>query len=90
MMKDDEKRYSRDLAIDKLKADLISELPPNAQVSKVVFEGPFVVIYSLNPTVLMENGDIVKSLAKSLRKRIVIRSDVTVRRAKEEARARVM
>ena len=90
MVKDKEKRYSRELAIDKLKADLISELPPNAQVSQVVFEGPFVVIYSLNPTVLMENGDIVKSLAKSLRKRIVIRSDVTVRRAKEEARARVM
>lgn len=90
MSKDKEKRFSRELAIDQLKADLISELPPNAQVSKVVFEGPFVVIYSLNPTVLMENGDVVKSLAKSLRKRIVIRSDVTVRRAKDEAAARIL
>ena len=85
-----DKQFSRELAIDQLKADLISELPPNAQVSKVVFEGPFVVIYSLNPADLMENGDIVKSLAKSLRKRIVIRSDVTVRREKEEARARIL
>ncbi|MFX0184386.1 MAG: beta-CASP ribonuclease aCPSF1 [Candidatus Hodarchaeota archaeon] len=83
------KKFSRESAIEQLKADLINELPPNAQVSKVVFEGPFVVLYSLNPTVLMENGDIVKSLAKSLRKRIVIRSDVTVRREKEEARARI-
>ncbi len=90
MSKEKEKRFSRELAIDQLKADLISELPPNAQVSNVVFEGPFVVIYSLNPTVLMENGDIVKSLAKSLRKRIVIRSDVTVRRAKDEAAARII
>jgi KH/beta-lactamase-domain protein len=90
MNKSKEKRFSRELAIDQLKADLISELPPNAQVSKVVFEGPFVVIYSLNPTVLMENGDIVKSLAKSLRKRIVIRSDVSVRRAKDEAAARIL
>lgn len=81
--------YSRELAIEQLKADLISALPPNAQISKVEFEGPFVVLYSLNPTVLMENGDIVKSLAKTLRKRIVIRSDVTVRREKEEASARV-
>ncbi len=90
MVKEKEKQFSRELAIEQLKADLISELPPDAQVSKVVFEGPFVVIYSLNPTVLMENGDIVKSLAKSLRKRIVIRSDLSVRRAKDEARARIM
>ncbi|MFX1504630.1 MAG: beta-CASP ribonuclease aCPSF1 [Promethearchaeota archaeon] len=90
MNKEKERRFSRELAIDQLKADLISELPPNAQVSKVVFEGPFVVIYSLNPTVLMENGDIVKGLAKSLRKRIVIRSDVSVRRAKDEAAARIL
>ena len=82
-------KYSRELAIDQLKADLISALPPNAQVSKVEFEGPFVVLYSLKPTVLMENGDIVKSLAKTLRKRIVIRSDVSVRLEKEEAKARI-
>jgi len=82
-------KYSRELAIDQLKADLISALPPDAQVSKVEFEGPFVVLYSLKPTVLMENGDIVKSLAKTLRKRIVIRSDVSVRREKEEAKARI-
>jgi KH/beta-lactamase-domain protein len=37
----------------------------------------------------MENGDVVKSLAKTLRKRIVIRSDVSVRREKEEAKARI-
>ncbi|MFX0051943.1 MAG: beta-CASP ribonuclease aCPSF1 [Candidatus Hodarchaeota archaeon] len=83
------KKFSRESAIEQLKADLINELPPNAQVSKVVFEGPFVVLYSLNPTILMEDGDIVRNLAKSLRKRIVIRYDVTVRREKEEARARI-
>ncbi|MHA1974927.1 MAG: beta-CASP ribonuclease aCPSF1 [Candidatus Hodarchaeales archaeon] len=84
------KQFSRETALEELKADLISELPPNAQVSKVEFEGPFVVIYSLNPTVLMENGGIVKSLAKSLRKRIVIRSDISVRRDKDEAQARIL
>ena len=88
-MSEKHSRYSREQAVDQLKADLISAIPPNAQVSKVEFEGPFVVIYSLNPTVLMENGDIVKSLARTLRKRIVIRSDVTVRREKEEAKARI-
>ncbi len=87
---DNGKKYSPELALEQLKADLISELPPDAQVSKVVFEGPFVVLYSLNPSVLMESGEIVKGLAKSLRKRIVIRFDVSVRRAKDEAQARVL
>ncbi len=84
------KKFSPELALEQLKADLISELPPDAQVSKIVFEGPFVVLYSLNPSVLMESGEIVKGLAKSLRKRIVIRFDVSVRRAKDEAQARVL
>ncbi|MHA2345478.1 MAG: beta-CASP ribonuclease aCPSF1 [Candidatus Hodarchaeales archaeon] len=88
-MAHEQSKYSRELAIEQLKADLISALPPNAQISKVEFEGPFVVLYSLNPTVLMENGDVVKSLAKTLRKRIVIRSDISVRREKEEARAQI-
>lgn len=89
MAREKTKKFSRESAIEQLKADLINELPPNAQVSKVVFEGPFVVLYSLNPAILMEDGNIVRSLAKSLRKRIVIRYDVTVRREKEEARARI-
>ncbi len=90
MVKNKDKQYSRETAIEQLKSNLIDELPPNAQISKVVFEGPFVVLYSLNPTALMENGDIVKGLAKSLRKRIVIRSDVSVRRVKDEAQARML
>ncbi len=90
MSSDKNKKFSRETAIDELKASLINELPPNAQISKVVFEGPFVVLYSVNPAVLMEDGDIVKSLAKSLRKRIVIRSDVSVRREKDEAQARIL
>lgn len=90
MVTQHEKKYNHEAAIERLKSSLIRELPPNAQVSQVVFEGPFVVLYSLNPTVLMENGDTIKNLAKALRKRIVVRSDTSVRREKEEARARIM
>ncbi|MFW9855537.1 MAG: beta-CASP ribonuclease aCPSF1 [Candidatus Thorarchaeota archaeon] len=90
MVAHNDKKYSHEASLEQLKANLIKELPPNASISQVAFEGPFVVLYSLNPTVLMEDGDIVKNLAKILRKRIVIRSDVSVRREKEEAQARIM
>ena len=56
MNKVKEKRFSRELAIDQLKADLISELPPNAQVSNVVFEGPF----------LKEERNLLNTIAKQL------------------------
>lgn len=65
--------------------ELREHLPPSSDVSAIEFEGPFVVVYSKKPDVLMENGSIIKSLAKFLRKRIVIRSDVSVRRPPKEA-----
>ncbi|MFX0114124.1 MAG: MBL fold metallo-hydrolase, partial [Candidatus Hodarchaeota archaeon] len=65
--------------------ELREHLPPSSAVSSIEFEGPFVVVYSKKPDVLMENGGIIKNLAKFLRKRIVIRSDVSVRKPPKEA-----
>ncbi len=69
--------------------ELRSHLPPASSVSSIEFEGPFVVVYSKKPNVLMEDGNIVKHLAKYLRKRIVIRSDVGVRKPTKEAENRI-
>ena len=56
----------------------MDKLPKNAQVSKVEFEGPEVVLYTKNPEIITDNGDLIRSLAKELRKRIIIRSDKSV------------
>ncbi|MHA2363842.1 MAG: beta-CASP ribonuclease aCPSF1 [Candidatus Hodarchaeales archaeon] len=71
--------------INQIRADLADLLPPEAKISNVEFEGPFLVLYSQSTDLLMENGGIIKNLAKHLRKRIVIRSDTRVRLPQEEA-----
>ena len=61
--------------LDEIKKEILAKLPKTTQVSKVEFEGPEVVVYTKNPQVITENGDLIRSLAKELRKRIIIRSD---------------
>ncbi len=48
--------------------EIMDKLPKNAQVSKVEFEGPEVVLYTKNPEIITDNGDLIRSLAKELRK----------------------
>ncbi|MCC7554275.1 MAG: beta-CASP ribonuclease aCPSF1 [Methanobacteriaceae archaeon] len=64
--------------LEDIKKTIIQKLPNNADVAKVEFEGPEVVIYTKNPEIITENGDIIRNLAKDLRKRIIIRSDKSV------------
>ena len=64
--------------LDNIKKTIIKKLPKDAQVAKVEFEGPEVVIYTKNPEMISENGDLIRNLAKDLRKRIIIRSDKSV------------
>ena len=61
--------------LEEIKKEILSKLPDEIQVSKVEFEGPEVVVYTKNPEIITENGDLIRSLAKELRKRIIIRSD---------------
>jgi KH/beta-lactamase-domain protein len=64
--------------IQEIKNTILKRLPHRVQVAKVEFEGPEVVIYTKNPEIITENGDLIRDLAKDLRKRIIIRSDRTV------------
>jgi len=71
--------------IQEIKNTIIHRLPNRVQVAKVEFEGPEVVIYTKNPEIITENGDLIRDLAKDIRKRIIIRSDRAVLTEPEEA-----
>ncbi len=60
-------------------------LPASAGVSSVEYEGPEIAIYSKAPKILLDDGEIIKTLARKMRKRIVVRSAPEVRLAHEEA-----
>ncbi|MDO5848107.1 MAG: beta-CASP ribonuclease aCPSF1 [Methanobrevibacter sp.] len=65
-------------SIKEIKKTIVSNLPKDAEVSKVEYEGPAVVAYTKNPQIITEHGDTIRKLAKDLRKRIIIRSDKSV------------
>jgi hypothetical protein len=70
-----------------LKERILASIPPGVRIKNVEFEGPLLVIYVENPQELMtESGDIVKKLAKDLRKRIIIRPDPRSLKPPEEAK----
>ncbi len=71
--------------LKEIKEKVIKSLPPNVKVKNVEFEGPFLVIYVKNPQELAE-VDIIKKLAKDLRKRIIIRPDPKSLKPPEEAK----
>ena len=54
--------------LEEIKKEILGKLPDEIQVSKVEFEGPEVVVYTKNPEIITENGDLIRSLAKELRK----------------------
>ena len=70
--------------LEQISRDIQEELPANSEITQIEFEGPEVAVYSKNPRVLVDDETIVKELAKKIRKRIVIRSDPSVRLQKDE------
>ncbi|BAW31907.1 MAG TPA: beta-CASP ribonuclease aCPSF1 [Methanothermobacter sp.] len=75
--------------LEEIKKTIMQRLPSRVQVAKVEFEGPEVVIYTKNPEIISENGDLIRELAKDLRKRIIIRSDRSVLMEPEKAMEKI-
>ncbi|MBR5954206.1 MAG: beta-CASP ribonuclease aCPSF1, partial [Methanobrevibacter sp.] len=70
--------------LEEIKEKIIKKLPDEVQLANIEFEGPEVVIYTKNPDIVADNGDLIRNLAKELRKRIIIRSDKSVLLSYEE------
>ncbi|RMF89604.1 MAG: beta-CASP ribonuclease aCPSF1 [Methanobacteriota archaeon] len=71
--------------LEEIKKVVKETVPPESLVTKVDFEGPEVVLYTKNPRSFATNGEVIKDLARSLRKRIVLRPDSSVLADPEEA-----
>ena len=65
--------------LKKIKEEIISSLPSDAQITNVEFEGPEIAVYSKNVDLIGEENQAIKEVAKQMRKRIVIRSDESIR-----------
>jgi KH/beta-lactamase-domain protein len=64
--------------------NIYNNIPKDAQITKIEFEGPEVAIYIRNPLVMVDKVEIVKKIAKEIRKRIVIKADKGGRKSYSE------
>ncbi len=67
-----------DDVLREFKGTIRGSIPASIDVSDVEFEGALLVIYTKTPDRFAKNKDLVKNLAKTLQKRIVVRPDPSV------------
>ncbi len=62
--------------LEELKSKINKKVPHGITVSEVEFEGPELVIYTDDPKKFADQADLIKILARDLRKRIVVRPNI--------------
>jgi len=67
-------------------ATILQSIPKEASITKIEYEGPRIALYTNTPRYLMENNDIISNLVNVIKKRIVVRTDETIRKSEEDAR----
>ncbi len=65
-------------------SEILNQIPKEAQVTKIEFEGPEIAVYVRNVNFIIEKEGIVKNIAKTIRKRIVVRVDESSRKQERE------
>ncbi len=70
--------------------EIYKNIPRDAQVVNVEFEGPEIAVYVANVEFIMKHEDIVKSIARSIRKRIVVRVHESARLQEREALKKIV
>ncbi|OLC25968.1 MAG: MBL fold metallo-hydrolase [Candidatus Nitrososphaera sp. 13_1_40CM_48_12] len=66
-------------------AVILQSLPQESGLTKIEYEGPRIALYSKNPSYLMQNNQLVSNMVNTIKKRIVIRTDESIRRPQDES-----
>ena len=79
---------------DKGKPDIsqsiLEHVPKQAEVTRIEFEGPALAVYTKKPEILIEQSYVIADIVNLIRKRIVVRSDPSVRSEEKEAERKVI
>ena len=69
----------------RIRETIITHMPKEAEITRIEFEGPRLAIYVKNVGLLLEQSYIVTEIVNLLHKRVVIRSDPSIRLKENEA-----
>lgn len=65
---------------------ILQSIPKEAEITKIEYEGPRIAIYTKNPRFLMDHNDVISNMVNIIKKRIVVRTEESIRKNEEEAR----
>ncbi|MEM2341062.1 MAG: beta-CASP ribonuclease aCPSF1 [Candidatus Bathyarchaeia archaeon] len=75
-------------SLDKNKSEIrqiiLEHIPKEAGITRIEFEGPALAIYAKKPEILVEKENIITNIVNIIKKRIVLRSDPSVRLPEKE------
>ncbi len=63
----------------KIRDSILRYIPKEAEITRIEFEGPRIAIYTRKPEILIDQSYIIKDIVGLIRKRLVVRSDPSVR-----------
>ena len=49
-------------------ASILNNIPSESEITKIEYEGPFIVLYSRKPTVPLENQEIISKMVNLIKK----------------------
>ena len=61
-------------------ASILQTLPRESSLTKIEYEGPNIALYSDNPVYLLKNSQVISNMVSIIKKRIVIRTDESIRK----------
>jgi predicted metal-dependent RNase len=65
-------------------AVILHSLPSESYITKIEYEGPRIALYSKNPSYLIQNTQVLSNMVNTIKKRIVVRTDESIRKPEEE------
>lgn len=67
-------------------ATILRTIPQGARVTKIEYEGPWIAIYTTSPRFLLERSRLLSGLVNTIRKRIVVRTDQSIRKPEADVK----
>ncbi len=69
---------------------ILQSIPAEAEVTRIEYEGPRIALYTKRPEFLLSNNYIISDLVNTVKKRVTIRTEKSIRKPESEAKEIVM
>lgn len=68
----------------KIRESILQNVPKEAEITRIEFEGPRIAVYTKRPEILLDQSYVITEIVNLIRKRLVVRSDPSVRLSEQE------